>query len=76
MINSLIKTAPTLLLKDGRKLDEAMKRVRITKDEIRTPVRQQGMGSLDMVAAVVLETNGSLSIIAGEKSGRAPLLTA
>ncbi len=31
-VNSLIKTAPTLLLKDGRMLENAMKRVRITED--------------------------------------------
>lgn len=68
-VNSLIKTTPTLLLKDGRMLDDAMKRVRITKDEIRTAVRQQGMGGLDMVAAVVLETDGSLSVIPSEKLG-------
>lgn len=68
-VNSLIKTAPTLLLKDGCMLDDAMKRVRITKDEIRTAVRQIGLGSLDKVAAVVLETDGSLSVIPGEKMG-------
>lgn len=68
-VNSVIKTSPTLLLKDGRMLDDAMKRVRITKDEIRTAVRQQGMGGLDKVAAVVLETDGSLSVIPSEKLG-------
>lgn len=68
-VNSVIKTAPTLLLRDGRMLDDAMKRVRITRDEIRTAVRQQGMGSLDQVAAVVLETDGSLSVIPAEKMG-------
>lgn len=68
-VNSIIKTAPTLLLRDGRMLDDAMKRVRITRDEIRAAVRQQGTGSLDKVAAVVLETDGSLSVIPVEKMG-------
>jgi len=68
-VNSIIKTAPTLLLKNGHTLDDAMKRVRITKDEIRTAVRQQGIGSLEKVAAVVLETDGSLSVIPDEKLG-------
>ncbi|MFL6716988.1 MAG: DUF421 domain-containing protein [Burkholderiaceae bacterium] len=68
-VNSVIKTAPTLLLRDGRMIAGAMRRVRITSDEIRTAVRQQGMGGLDQVAAVVLETDGSLSIIPSEKLG-------
>ena len=69
VINTIIKTAPTLLLRNGRMLDDAMRKVRITSDEIRTAVRQKGMGSLDQVAAVILETDGSLSIISAEKLG-------
>lgn len=68
-VNSVIKTAPTLLLRNGHMLDGAMRKVRITGDEIRTAVRQQGMGGLDQVAAVILETDGSLSIIPAEKLG-------
>lgn len=75
-INALIKTAPTLLLKDGRMLDEAMARVRITKDEIRTAVRQQGLGGLEQIAAVVLETDGSLSVIPRDKMGSGSALDA
>ena len=75
-INALIKTAPTLLLKDGRMLDEAMARVRITKDEIRTAVRQQGSGGLEQIAAVVLETDGSLSVIPRDKMGSGSALDA
>ena len=75
-VNSLIKTAPTLLLKDGRMLDEAMARVRITKDEIRTAVRQQGLGGLEQIAAVVLETDGSLSVIPRDKMGSGSALDA
>jgi len=63
----LIKITPTPLLKDGRTLEAAMKHVRITKDEIGTAARQQGMGGPDKVAAVVLETDGSLSVIPIEK---------
>lgn len=68
-VNAIIKTSPTLLLRNGCMLDDAMRRVRITSDEIRTAVRQKGMGGLDQVAAVILETDGSLSVIAAEKLG-------
>lgn len=66
-VNSMINITPTPLLKDGRMLAAAMKHMRITKDEIRTATRQQGMGDPDKVAAVVLETDGSLSVISIEK---------
>lgn len=69
MVNSVIKTSPTLLLSDGRMRDDAMKKVRITKDEIRAAIRRKGIGSLDKVAAVILESDGSLSVISREKIG-------
>jgi uncharacterized membrane protein YcaP (DUF421 family) len=68
-VNSVIKTAPTLLLSNGHMIAGAMRKVRITSDEIRTAVRQKGLGGLDQVAAVILETDGSLSIIPAEKLG-------
>jgi len=61
--SNIIKTRPTLLLRDGRFLDEAMRRVRVTKDEIRGAVRQHGIGNLEQVAAVIMETDASLSVI-------------
>lgn len=35
LVNDVVKTRPTLLLKDGRMLHAAMKRVRVTEDEVR-----------------------------------------
>lgn len=46
-----------------------MRRVRITSDEIRTAVRQKGMGGLDQVAAVILETDGRPSVIGAGRLG-------
>lgn len=40
-----------------------MKVNRVHRSEILQSVREQGIGSLDQVKAVVMETNGSLSII-------------
>jgi uncharacterized membrane protein YcaP (DUF421 family) len=62
-IGDIVKTRPTVLLKNGRFLHSAMKVVRVTEDEIRAAVRQQGKGGLELVAAVVMETDGSLSVI-------------
>jgi uncharacterized membrane protein YcaP (DUF421 family) len=62
-VSKIIKTQPTLVLRDGKFIPKAMKAVRITEDEIRGAARQHGIASLEQVAAVVMETNGRLSVI-------------
>ena len=63
MISNIIKTRPTLLLRDGALMPGAMKQVRVTEDEILAAIRQHGIGNLEQVFAVVMETDGSLSVI-------------
>lgn len=63
-----ITQRPTLLLRDGRTLHEALRRERVTEAEVRAAVRQSGLASLEQVAAVVLEADGSFSVI-GEVRG-------
>lgn len=68
--NSLIKGEPRMLYYDGRFMAEAMRKERMNKDEIKQSVRKNGQASFEKVKAVVLETDGSLSIIqkdSGEK---------
>jgi uncharacterized membrane protein YcaP (DUF421 family) len=62
-VSRLVKSEPSLLFLEGRFLQGAMKRERVTEDELRSAVRQQGIGRLEEVAAVVLETDGSLNVI-------------
>ena len=58
-----IKAEPTLLLRDGKFLDKALKRQRVTESEIRAAVRAKGFAALEAVEAVVLETDGSFSVV-------------
>lgn len=60
---------PALLLADGRIRDDALRRNRLTESEIRQAVRMQGTGDLSRVRAVVLETNGTLSVITADAYG-------
>lgn len=60
---NLVKSEPALLLRDGRFLDGAMRRERITREEVIAAIRSQGAGDPVQVAAVVLETDGSLSVL-------------
>jgi uncharacterized membrane protein YcaP (DUF421 family) len=62
-IERLVKAEPRLLLHDGAFLDAAMRAERVTHDEILQALRKQGVASTDEVAAVVLETDGRLTVI-------------
>jgi uncharacterized membrane protein YcaP (DUF421 family) len=66
---SVVTARPTLLLEDGRVIDEAMREQRLTLDELRQAVRASGSGDLSRVAAVVLESDGSLSVVPAEQAG-------
>jgi len=61
----VIKSEPALLLRRGEYLRAAMRRERITEDEIRAAVRAAGQSDPVLIDGVVLETDGSLSVIVG-----------
>ena len=63
-VRDLVKSEPTLLVRDGKCLHNAMRTARITQDEIYAALRQQGVENLSTVKLVVLETDGSLSVVA------------
>ncbi|WP_422750188.1 DUF421 domain-containing protein [Mycobacterium sp. WMMD1722] len=66
---AVITARPTAVLRDGRILDDAARRQRISVDEIRQAVRASGSGSLAGIAAVVVESDGSLSVITADALG-------
>ena len=70
-----VKSEPTLLLHRGRFLEGAMRAQRVTRAEVLAALRGSGVADHGQVAAVVLETDGSLSVIrdAGEPGGSATL---
>jgi uncharacterized membrane protein YcaP (DUF421 family) len=65
----VVTARPTLLLRDGRPLPGALRAERVTMDEIRQAVRATGSGDVASIAAVVLESDGSLSVISAGKLG-------
>ena len=66
---ALVKAKPTLLLSNGEYCDSALKSQRVTKSEIRAAVRGAGIIAIEEVAAVVLETDGSFSVMPHNNSG-------
>lgn len=66
---AVLTAQPSVLLRDGRFRHEALHRNRLTESEVRQAVRISGSGDLADVAAVVLETNGKLSVITKSSYG-------
>lgn len=63
-VEDVIKPDPTMIFFEGEFLEDAMKSVRVTKAEIYAEVRQAGIPCMNEVYAVVLETNGVISVLA------------
>lgn len=68
----LVRSQPRLLLRDGRLLEEALRAERVTRGEVMAALRQAGMGRVEQAGAVVLESDGSLSVL---PAGELPLTT-
>jgi uncharacterized membrane protein YcaP (DUF421 family) len=66
----LLKSEPTLLVRRGEILDQALRRERISTDEVLAAIRAYGVQSLGSVEAVVLETDGSFSVIPRRENER------
>ena len=66
---SVLTARPTVLVSQGVLLDGALRRQRVSVDEIHQAIRSSGQGDISQIAAVVLETDGSLSVIGGDKVG-------
>lgn len=64
----LVKATPTLLTHKGDYLYDAMKRTRVTKAEINSALRREGLLENDAANWVVLETDGTFSIIPTQPS--------
>lgn len=61
--NRFVKSEPGLLFYRGEFLEDAMRKERMTEDEVRAAARSSGVGDMSSVDAVVLETDGSISVI-------------
>lgn len=62
-VSRLVKSEPALLAYAGRLLPEALRRERVVEAEVRAAVRAEGVADLADVAAVVLETDGSFTVV-------------
>lgn len=72
---SYVKSGPRLLLYRGQYLLDAMKDERVTKADVLFAIRQRGKASVENIEAVVLEANGSISVVPKTKELTGSALT-
>ncbi len=68
-VRQLATGEPRMLLHRGNFLTSALRRARVTEDEVRAAVRAAGFASLGEAEAVVLETDGSFSVVRRSEGG-------
>jgi uncharacterized membrane protein YcaP (DUF421 family) len=62
-VSRLVKAEPTLVVRSGRMLHDAMRRERISVAEIEQAARLNGATGISEIAAMILETDGSFSVL-------------
>ncbi len=62
-VKNIVKAKPTLLLDKGEFLPAAMRRQRVTESEIRAAIRSEGFAFVEEIETVVLETDGTFSVV-------------
>lgn len=74
-VNRLVKSEPRLLFRRGVFLRSAMRAERVNEEEILHAIRSEGIKATDEIEAVVLESDGSLSVVGMKNEGRATALS-
>ena len=71
---TVITARPAVVLWQGEMLPDALRAARLSESEVRQAIRSSGRGDVSTVAAVVLETDGTLSVIGDEALGNGSAL--
>lgn len=69
----IVSSTPTLVFYAGAPLPEALLEERLTHDAVHSAIRTAGIVDARSVAAVVLESDGTLSVLRGDSSGQTRL---
>ncbi|MEE4538291.1 MAG: YetF domain-containing protein [Erythrobacter sp.] len=64
LLANLVKAKPTLLVENGKMLEDNMRDQRISEAEIMGALRENGLHELTQAKWVVLETDASFSVVA------------
>jgi uncharacterized membrane protein YcaP (DUF421 family) len=64
-VRKLVTGEPQMLFENGCFVKGALRRARVTESEVRAAARVAGVADMTVIDAIVLETDGSFSVIKG-----------
>lgn len=62
-MRAIVNPLPTMVLKHGNFVRDAMRSQRVSEADIRAAVRRKGLANIEDVDAVILEADGTFSVI-------------
>lgn len=68
--SSIILSEPRIVFYQGQYLPDAMRAERLTRQELESAMRSEGISSLDEIEAIVFESDANLTIITKDKSNQ------
>ncbi|KHK91988.1 hypothetical protein LK12_12140 [Novosphingobium malaysiense] len=63
LVARTVEASPTVLFSNGRFHDEEMERERVSRSEVYSAVREDGMADMSQIAFVILENDASFSVL-------------
>lgn len=69
LVSRLVKSEPTLIVRNGELLRAAMRRERVTEAEVEQAARINGATRIEDIEAMILETDGSFSVVPAVPAG-------
>jgi uncharacterized membrane protein YcaP (DUF421 family) len=67
---SFMEEDPVILVKDGKVVEEALNKVKITRDELEEAVREHGVDGIENVKLSILEVDGNISVISEDQTDK------
>lgn len=68
-VQQVVKASPVQIVAEGELLVRTIREQRLTPAEVMQAIRRSGVGGLELVGAVVIETDGTLSVIPHSQLG-------
>lgn len=69
-ISGWVKATPSLIVYNGEMIHKVMLKERVNEDEVYAVLRANGVDSIKAAKAVILETDGGLTVITTSNGGR------
>ena len=67
---SFLEEDPVILIKDGKIDEQALNKVKITKDELEEAIREHGVDGIENVKLSILEVDGNISVVSEDEKNK------